>query len=91
MKLLFVANFLKNLPKKAQVVILVKAVIEQTTITVKELLKYSSSNTNFETNVMPAITPLGFKNWNIKVSINLTGLTFSSSLDIDENDILYAK
>jgi len=39
MKLLFVANFLKNLPKKAQVVILVKAVKEQTIMTVKELFK----------------------------------------------------
>jgi hypothetical protein len=39
MKLLFVANFFKNLPKKAQAVMLVKAVIEQTNITIKELLK----------------------------------------------------
>jgi hypothetical protein len=39
MKLLFVANFLKNLPKKAQAVMLVKAVMEQTAMTVKELLK----------------------------------------------------
>jgi hypothetical protein len=37
MKSLFVANFLKNLPKKAQDVMLVKAVKEQTAITVKEL------------------------------------------------------
>jgi hypothetical protein len=37
MKLLFVANFLKNLPKKAQDVMLDKAVKEQTAITVKEL------------------------------------------------------
>ena len=46
MKLLFVANFLKNLPKKAQAVMLVKAVTEQTTITVKELLKLIIVNTN---------------------------------------------
>jgi hypothetical protein len=39
MKLLFVAKFLKNLPKKAHVVILVRAVKEQTAITVKELFK----------------------------------------------------
>jgi hypothetical protein len=39
MKLLFVANFLRNLPKKVQVVMLRKAVNEQTNITVKELLK----------------------------------------------------
>jgi hypothetical protein len=39
MKLLFVANFLKNLPKKAQVVMLVNAVKEQTTMTVMELFK----------------------------------------------------
>ena len=37
--LLFVANFLKNLPKKAQAVILAKAVTEQTAITIKELFK----------------------------------------------------
>ena len=34
MNSLFVANFLKNLPNKAQLVILKKAVTEQTTITV---------------------------------------------------------
>ena len=39
MKLLFVAKFLKNLPKKAHAVILVRAVKEQTIITVKELFK----------------------------------------------------
>jgi hypothetical protein len=37
MKSLFVANFLKNLPTKAQDVMLVKAVKEQTAITVREL------------------------------------------------------
>jgi hypothetical protein len=39
MKLLFVAKFLKNLPKKAHAVILVSAVKEQTIITVNELIK----------------------------------------------------
>ena len=42
----------------------------------------------FEIKVIAAITPLGFKNWNIKVSINFTGLISLPSLDGAENDIL---
>jgi hypothetical protein len=37
-KLIFVAKFLKNLPKKAHAVILVSAVKEQTAITDNELI-----------------------------------------------------
>ena len=41
MNSLFVANFLKNLPNKAQLVILKKAVTEQTIITVIDYCAYS--------------------------------------------------
>ena len=86
--MLFVANFLKNLPKKVQVEILKNAVKEQTNITINELVKYFSLSTNLETNVIPAITPFGLTNWNIKVSIKVTGLMLSDLDEIFENEIL---
>ena len=68
MNSLFVANFLKNLPNKAQLVILKKAVTEQTTITlIEELIKFSC-DTNLEISVIAAITPFGFTNWKKNVS-----------------------
>ena len=62
MNLLFVANFLKNLPNKAQVDILRKAVTVQTIIKVIDVLVKFSCFTNLEIKVIAAITPLGFIN-----------------------------
>ena len=45
-----------------------------------------------ETTITDAITPFGFKNWKMKVSINFTGFLFLfSPLTDPENEILYAK
>ena len=88
MNSLFVANFLKNLPTKAQLVILKKAVTAQTIITVIEELIKLSCVTNLEIRVIAAITPLGFINWKKYVSKNFTGFS-AEDLDLSfEKEIL---